>query len=70
MNQWPAVKAKKVFKALLRLGWQVKRQAGSHVVLSREGWPDYIWAFHDKEEVGPKMLSRISKRTGLRTEDL
>jgi hypothetical protein len=29
-----------------------------------------VFAFHDDEELGPKMLARIAKRTGLRAEDL
>jgi len=32
--------------------------------------PDYVFAFHDGEEIGPKMLSKIAKRTGLTPEDL
>jgi hypothetical protein len=40
------------------------------LVLCRQGWPDYIWAFHDKDEIGPKMLARIAKHTGLRPEDI
>jgi hypothetical protein len=39
-------------------------------VLAREGWPDFIWAFHDREEIGPKMLARIARRTGLAPDDL
>jgi len=38
--------------------------------LARDGWPDYAFAFHDNEEVGPKMLARIARHTGLRPEDL
>ena len=30
MSQWPSVKAKHLLAALLRIGWQVKRQSGSH----------------------------------------
>src|SRR4030042_5764457 len=30
----------------------------SHRVLTRDGWPDYVFAFHDHEEIGPKMLAR------------
>jgi predicted RNA binding protein YcfA (HicA-like mRNA interferase family) len=56
--------------ALLKLGWEVKRQTGSHRTLAREGWPDYVFAFHDGEEIGPKMLARISKHTGLQATDL
>src|SRR5439155_17580354 len=65
MSQWPSSKARQVLAALLRIGWTIKRQVGSHRLLSRNGWPDYIFAFHDSEEIGPKMLSRIAKRTGL-----
>jgi predicted RNA binding protein YcfA (HicA-like mRNA interferase family) len=55
---------------LLRIGWQQKRQSGSHRTLSRAGWADVVFAFHDSEEIGPKMLARIAKITGLRAEDL
>lgn len=70
MSQWPSVKAKRLLSALLRMGWQIKRQSGSHRTLSREGWPDVVFAFHDGEEIGPRMLARIAKPTGLRPEDL
>lgn len=53
-----------------RIGWRVKRQRGSHRLLSRPEWPDYEFTFHDQDEIGPQMLARIAKRTGLRPEDL
>lgn len=71
MSQWPSSRARRVLVALLRIGWIEKRSAGgSHRVLSRQGWHDYVWAFHDSDEIGPKMLARISKHTGLLPEDL
>jgi predicted RNA binding protein YcfA (HicA-like mRNA interferase family) len=70
MSQWPSAKARRVLAALLRIGWTIKRESGSHKTLSRPGWPDMIFAFHEKEEVGPKMLARIAKHTGLKPEDL
>lgn len=70
MSQWPSCKARRVLAALLSIGWQLKRQSGSHRTLSREGWPDYVFAFHDGEEIGPRMLVRVAKHTGLRAEDL
>lgn len=70
MSQWPSAKARRVLAALLRIGWTVKRESGSHRTLARSGWPDYVFAFHDSEEIGPRMLARISKGTGLRPEDL
>ncbi len=71
MSAWLSEPAPRVLRALLRIGWVEKRRAGgSHIVLSRPGWPDYVWAFHEREEIGPKMLARISKHTGLDPKDL
>lgn len=70
MSHWPSAKAKRVLAALNRIGWKIKRETGSHKVLSRPGWADVVFAFHDKEEIGPKILARISKNTGLQPRDL
>lgn len=70
MSQWPSSKARKVFAALLRLGWKLKRQSGSHRTLAREGRADFVFAFHDGEDIGPRMLVRIAKHTGLQPDDL
>jgi predicted RNA binding protein YcfA (HicA-like mRNA interferase family) len=70
MRRFAAAKSRRVLAALLRLGWEVKRQSGSHRTLSRPGWADVTFAFHDEEEIGPVMLNKIAKRTGLKPEDL
>ena len=70
MTNWPSTRAQRVLAALTRLGWSLKRQSGSHRVLSRAGSPDFVFALHDGEEVGPRMLARIAKHTGLEPEDL
>ncbi len=71
MTQWPSTKARLVLAALLRIEWSVKRQSGtSHRVLQRAGWPDFVFAFHGTDEIGPRMLARIAKRTGLTPDDL
>ncbi len=70
MSQWRSVKANHLLTALLHMGWKIKRQSGSHKILSREGWVNVVFAFHDNEEIGPKMLARIAKVTGLTPEDL
>jgi len=70
MANWPSTRAKRVLAALLRIGWRIKRQRGSHRTLEREGDPDFVFAFHDREEIGPRMLARIAKKTGLTPEDL
>ena len=70
MTAWRAVKARRVLAALLKIGWSIKRERSSHRTLARPGWSDYVFAFHDNVEVGPRMLARIAKRTGLTPEDL
>lgn len=70
MSNWPSSKANRVLSALQRMGWRIKRQSGSHKILSRDGWPDFVFAFHEREEIGPRMLARIAKHTGLQPEDL
>ena len=70
MSSWPSSKATRVLAALYRIGWSLKRQSGSHKTLSRVGSPDFVFAFHDKDEIGPRMLARIAKHTGLKPEDL
>jgi len=70
MKSWPSTKAKRVLAALLRTGWNIKRQSGSHCILEKAGWKNYVFAFHNNEEIGPRMLSRISRKTGLKPDDL
>jgi predicted RNA binding protein YcfA (HicA-like mRNA interferase family) len=71
MSQWGSAKARRVLAALLHIGWSIKRESGgSHKILSRRGWPDTVFAFHDGEEIGPRMLARIAKKTGITPEDL
>ncbi|MGI8922633.1 MAG: hypothetical protein ACR2HJ_01105 [Fimbriimonadales bacterium] len=33
----------------------MKRQRGSHKTLAQSGRPDYVFAFGDSEEIGPRI---------------
>ena len=70
MSRWPATKAKRVLAALLRIGWAIKRQTGSHRILERIGFTDYVFSFHDGDEIGPRMLAKTAKHTSLQPDDL
>jgi predicted RNA binding protein YcfA (HicA-like mRNA interferase family) len=70
MSLWPSTKAKRLLAALLRIGWTIKRQRGSHRTLSRPGWSDFVFSWHDDEEIGPTMLAKIARSTGLKPSDL
>jgi predicted RNA binding protein YcfA (HicA-like mRNA interferase family) len=68
---WPTAKARKVFAALRRAGWVVRNShGGSHRTLVHPAFPPYTWAFRDDDEIGPRMLARIAKHTGLKPDDL
>ena len=64
------MRSTRVLAALKRIGWVEKRSSGSHRTLSRDGFSDFVFSFHDGEEIGPRMLARVAKHTGLRPEDL
>jgi predicted RNA binding protein YcfA (HicA-like mRNA interferase family) len=70
MSQWSSAKAKRVLAALERIGWVEKRSSASHRTLAKPGFQDFVFAFHDSDEIGPRMLARIGKRTGLKPQDL
>ncbi len=70
MSRWKSVKAKQLLSALLRIGWEIAWQKGSHRRLKRSGWANYTFAFHDNEEIGPVLLAQIAKNTGLQPDDL
>jgi len=67
---WPSSRASRVLAALLRIGWVVKRQEGSHRTLARPAWANVTFAFHDSDEIGGRMLAKIAKTTGLVPRDL
>jgi predicted RNA binding protein YcfA (HicA-like mRNA interferase family) len=70
-SDWGSYKTPPVLRALLHIGWTIKsHRGGSHRTLSRSGWPDYIFAFHDGETIGPIMMAKIAKKTGLKPSDL
>jgi predicted RNA binding protein YcfA (HicA-like mRNA interferase family) len=74
MDKFPSTSAKKVLRALQRIGWREKprlSKSGSHKQLENPNYSyEFTWAFHDGEELGPKMLARIAKHTGLKPEDI
>ena len=70
MSSWPSAKARRVFAALKRIGWHHDRTVGSHKIMKKPGWSDYPFSFHDSDELGPSILAKISKKTGLQPHDL
>jgi predicted RNA binding protein YcfA (HicA-like mRNA interferase family) len=67
MSHWGSAKAQLYYESAGTLNEKLE---GSHRILARPGWPDFVFSFHDAEEIGPRMLAKISKKTGLEPEDL
>jgi predicted RNA binding protein YcfA (HicA-like mRNA interferase family) len=70
VSRWPSLKARVLLRTLMRQGWVVKRQRGSHRILARPGWPDYLFAFHDGDEIGGVMVAEVARHTGLAPDQL
>jgi predicted RNA binding protein YcfA (HicA-like mRNA interferase family) len=67
---WGSARASRVYGAILRVGWRLKRQKGSHRRLERDGWPDATFAFHDGDEIGPVMMAKLGEQFGFGPDDV
>ena len=66
-----AYRAERAMAALLRIGWRIKRQSGtSHRILQRHGWPDILFAYHDRVTLGPSAMRVLANKTGLTPNNL
>jgi len=63
------VKGRHLLRALERIGWQIKSKKATHFLLIRQNWQPYCFHFY-QQEVGAKMLNKISRQTGLRPSDI
>ncbi len=70
MSPWPSTRARRVLAVLNRIGWKIMRQSGSYCVLECESWANFVFVFHDRDAIGPKMLARIARHTALTLDDL
>lgn len=69
--RWKSTKARKVLTALQRLGYvPAKSRRGSHLKLKHPERGTYLWSFMGGDELGPPMLKRIARETGLTPDDL
>ena len=66
----PSVKAKRLLRALRRFGFQVVRARGSHRFLKHADGRSMVFAFHDGETIGPRMLIRVLRDAGLSAKEV
>jgi predicted RNA binding protein YcfA (HicA-like mRNA interferase family) len=66
MSDLPCGGAERHVRALQRLGWQVARKTGSHVVLTKAGNPATLSIpDHRGRDVSRKLLARVLKHAGI-----
>lgn len=63
----PRVSGEKVIKALVKVGWSVERQRGSHVVLYKEGVGIVVVPLHNELDRGT--LRAIIKQSGMNVKE-
>jgi len=70
MSQWSATTARWMCDRLCRWSDLSSKQQRSHIAFSPGLGSQTSGSFPDHEEVGPRMLARIAKRTGLTPDNL
>ena len=63
-NKLPAIKSKKILKILFKLGFQVRRKKGSHVILYK-GRKMVVVPVHKSRDIRRGTLANIIKCIGL-----
>jgi predicted RNA binding protein YcfA (HicA-like mRNA interferase family) len=68
MPDVPLLKPREVVKAFRKLGWDVARQKGSHIILTKEGHIATL-SIPDHPQVARGTLRALIARAGLTIED-
>jgi predicted RNA binding protein YcfA (HicA-like mRNA interferase family) len=55
-------------KKFQRAGWTVRRQKGSHVMMTKEGY-EYTLSIPQHSELGPGLLRKLIKQANLTKEE-
>ena len=61
MPPFPSMKAKRLLAVLMRepLNYRIVRRTGSHRTLKAPGRPRVTFAFHDREELRPRVVRDV-----------
>ena len=64
------LKPDRVVKAFERAGWQIARQTGSHLILSKQGCPSILSVpVHKGKPIKQGLLRRLIENAGLSIEE-
>lgn len=68
-DQLPALRAKEIIAALVKAGLVVRRQTGSHAILTREGLKRPVVVPVHRRELPRGTLKDIIRQAGLTTDE-
>lgn len=69
MTRLPALSSSKLVKVLLRIGFQIERQRGSHVYLSHPDGRATVVPMHKGEDIGRGLLRKILRDIQMEPKD-
>lgn len=69
MSQWPTLKPRDLVRILKELGFQAKRQKGSHVFFQHPDGRTTLVSMHSGEDIGPGLLRRVLREIEMSPED-
>ena len=68
MPKLPRISAQKAIKTLTKIGWELSRQKGSHIIMIKKG-SIYTLSIPNKSVVAPGLLRDLIKKAGLTVEE-
>lgn len=69
MSELPRISGREVVKALHRIGYEIDRQKGSHIILRQTEYPHRRIVVPDHKEVAKGTLRAIIREAGLTVEE-
>jgi len=69
MSRLPVLKAKKLIKVLKKLGFERRRQSGSHIFFSHPDGRTTVVPRHDRKDISRGLLSEILKDIEMKRDD-
>jgi predicted RNA binding protein YcfA (HicA-like mRNA interferase family) len=69
VNRLPVLSAKELIKALLKLGYEIDHQTGSHIILRNSNYPFRRLTVPNHKEIAKGTLRAIIRQAGLSLEE-
>jgi predicted RNA binding protein YcfA (HicA-like mRNA interferase family) len=69
LHELPVISGKEALRAFERLGWVMRRQRGSHMILTKPGHVASL-SIPDHRELAPGTLRKLIRAAGLSVDEL